>query len=249
MNPAEPLVPKLFPSSIFARFFDRSFDVRDEDGREKLRQETPFSALFSANQTHSKHVFVIDEAAIAGVASRDGGDALQSGRNSLGDSALPVIENVDAFVTNLSGVGILIKTADCQPILICDPVKNVVAGVHSGWRGSVQNITGETIRVLREHYGCDPRDLLVSIGPSLGPCCQVFTDPMRELPVEFHRYIQDGGAVNFWDVTRDQLAECGVFAEHIEHFRICTSCNTDRYFSYRQEKPETGRFGSVVGIR
>lgn len=217
-----------FWDAVSVRIFDRAIDARAHPQAVASALEIPFEKLIFANQTHSKHVF-----------------SLPIGADL---PALP-LDDVDAFVTNRSDVFLMIRTADCQAIVLFDPVAHVIGAVHSGWRGSVQNIVGETIAVMQRDFGCKPEHILAGISPAIGPCCQVFTDPASELPAAFHQYIQPDNHVNFWRVTLDQLLEVGVPHEQIEFADICTMDDTEHYFSYRVEGAETGRFASVIGLR
>jgi hypothetical protein len=150
----------------------------------------------------------------------------------------------DALITNKKGLPIGIKVADCQGILLFDPKQNAVAAVHSGWRGSAQNIIGKTVKRMAKEFGSDPGDLLAGIGPSLGPCCFEFTDPKRELPKSMHPYIK-GKNLDFWSLSLRQLNEAGV--KNIEIKAECTQCHPDRFFSYRNK--ETGRMAAFIGLK
>lgn len=77
----------------------------------------------------------------------------------------------DAMISATPGVFLAIKTADCLPILIVDPVRRVVAAVHAGWKGTVLRITHKTVTELEQGFGCDPSDLIIGMGPAIGPCC------------------------------------------------------------------------------
>ena len=79
------------------------------------------------------------------------------------------IAETDALITNKKGICICVQTADCVPILIYDPVKNVSAAVHAGWRGTVKKIVSKTIRQMNQQFGCNPSDLIAVIGPSISP--------------------------------------------------------------------------------
>ncbi len=153
----------------------------------------------------------------------------------------------DALITDAEGAALVILVADCQPVLIIDPVKRVVANVHSGWRGSIQNIIGSTIRRMGDDFGCRPEDLMCAIGPSLGPCCAEFIHYADELPDSFWKYRDEKLRFDFWQASRDQMASAGVRADHISTSGFCTRCNPHLFFSYRGEK-RTGRFAAVVGI-
>ncbi len=154
----------------------------------------------------------------------------------------------DALVTGHAGTFLMIAAADCQAILMCDPRRRVVAGVHSGWRGSVADVAGRTVAVMRERFGCDPGDIRAGIGPSLGPCCAEFLNYRTEIPEALWSYRRDGVFFDFWALTRDQLTRSGLRDGHIETGGICTRCRTDLFFSHRGEK-HTGRFPAVIGLK
>jgi YfiH family protein len=154
----------------------------------------------------------------------------------------------DAMVTDRAAKLLVVTVADCQPVLLFDSARRVVANIHSGWRGSVANVAGRTLQVMRERFGCSARDVLAGVGPSLGPCCAEFVNYRNEIPRELWDYRRDSVHFDFWAVTRDQLIAAGVPAEHIQTSGMCTKCHTDRFFSYRGER-HTGRFPAVIGIR
>lgn len=159
--------------------------------------------------------------------------------------------DADALVTGQRGVGLLIQQADCQAVLLHDPVREVIAAAHSGWKGSVLNIIAATVQVMRAQFGTDPADLRAVISPSLGPCCAEFVNWRLELPASLHQHQVKANHFDFWAISRDQLTAAGVKREQIETAGICTACNHS-FFSYRravkrQGKPgATGRCGSVI---
>jgi polyphenol oxidase len=156
--------------------------------------------------------------------------------------------NGDALITHRSLSALVIQVADCQPVILIDPVRQAVANVHSGWRGSIQNIIGHTIAAMTSRFGSRPADLMAGIGPSLGPCCAEFINYRQELPESCWRYRMPGDRFNFWQLSVDQLSMAGVLAHHISVAGICTKCNPHLFFSYRAEQ-QTGRFASIVGIK
>jgi YfiH family protein len=153
----------------------------------------------------------------------------------------------DGMVTDLPGKLLAIQVADCQSVLMCDPEKEVVANVHSGWRGSIRNVAGRTVRVMIDDFGCDPARILAGIGPSLGPCCAEFRNYRSEIPESFWGYRDDADRFDFWAISQDQLAAEGLLRRHISVSGLCTKCRTDLFFSYRSEKV-TGRFATVIGL-
>ena len=153
----------------------------------------------------------------------------------------------DALVTNVSGKFLATQLADCQSILLYDPIRQVVANVHSGWRGSIKNILGRTLGVMKKYFKSYSADIIAGIGPSLGPCCAEFVNYRKELPQIFWRYKLTDDHFDFWTLSRDQLTHAGVLGENVEISRICTKCNTETFFSYRGEG-RTGRFAAVIGL-
>lgn len=154
----------------------------------------------------------------------------------------------DSLVTNLHKKFLVVQVADCQSILMHDPVQKVVANVHSGWRGSIKNIIGRTIKVMENNFGCIPRNIIAGISPSLGPCCAEFVNYEKEIPKFYWKYKDHRDHFDFWSVSCDQLCEAGVMIENVEISRLCTKCDPDRFFSFRGEGT-TGRFASVIGLK
>jgi len=93
-----------------------------------------------------------------------------SQRGAWADPSLE-IKNTDAFITSEKNICIIVKVADCVPILLYDPVNNVVAAIHASWRGTVNSVTSNTIESLINRYNCKVENIIAGIGPSIGPCC------------------------------------------------------------------------------
>jgi len=154
----------------------------------------------------------------------------------------------DAIVTDIPGKLLVIQVADCQSVLIYDPVQEVVANVHSGWRGSIKNIIGCTLKVMENSFGCRSSDMVAGVGPSLGPCCAEFINYKKEIPEAFWKYKNDTNHFDFWSISRDQLCEAGVLLENVDLSRMCTKCDPNRFFSFRREGT-TGRFAALIGLK
>jgi hypothetical protein len=153
----------------------------------------------------------------------------------------------DALITEQSNILLIIKTADCQPLLLADPANHRVAAIHSGWRGSVQNIIGKTITKMIE-LGTKPQNIIAGMGPSLGPCCAEFIHYQQELPEYMWSYAMKPNYFNFWEISKKQLKDKGVLEKNIEMSKMCTKCCNDLFYSYRRKKI-SGRFASVIGIK
>jgi polyphenol oxidase len=132
---------------------------------------------------------------------------------------------VDALVTATRGLPLVIRCADCAAVFIVDQRTPAIGLVHSGKKGTLANVVGNTLTAMRERFGTDPSDCLSLIGPSIGPC----------------HYEMD-----IWSGIEAQLRDAGV--EDIHNPRICTACHLDRYFSYRAEKGHTGRMLAVLSL-
>jgi polyphenol oxidase len=154
----------------------------------------------------------------------------------------------DILITAAPGVGLLIKQADCQAVLLYDPGRRVVANVHCGWRGQVQNVLAQAVRLLEDRCGVRPPDLYAAISPSLGPCCAEFRNFQQEFPAEMWPYQVRPDYFDLWRLSRDQLAAAGLEPAHIDVAGLCTRCRTAEFFSYRAEKI-TGRQGSVIALK
>jgi hypothetical protein len=201
-----------------------------QENRRKVRESLGVPLLLSAKQVHGTGIYCLTEPLVENTE----------------------IDDVDALVTDLSDVGLMIQQADCQAVLLFDPVKAVIAAIHCGWRGSVQGILAKVITIMVENYGTVQADLQAVISPSLGPCCAEFVNYHRELPEEFHQFMVRDNHFDFWQISRFQLMNAGVSARNIETTAICTCCS-DNYFSYRRATRlsggVTGRNCSVISLQ
>jgi purine-nucleoside/S-methyl-5'-thioadenosine phosphorylase / adenosine deaminase len=154
----------------------------------------------------------------------------------------------DAMITNISQKFLVIQTADCQSVLIYDPIQHVVANVHAGWRGSIDDIIGHTVTAMETSFGCRAQNMIAGIGPSLGPCCAEFINYKKEIPEAFWKYKDNADHFDFWSVSRDQLCSKGVLPENVDASRICTKCDPNRFFSFRGEGT-TGRCANLIGLK
>lgn len=146
------------------------------------------------------------------------------------------IEKADGMMTQIPGLGLMVRHADCQAAIFYDVKNRALANVHSGWRGNVKNIYGKTIEMMSKNYGTNPKDLLVCISPSLEPLCSEFIHFEKELPESFWKYQVKPTYFDLWKIAQMQLEEGGVLPEHIEIASICTICSPQDFFSYRRDK-------------
>jgi YfiH family protein len=154
----------------------------------------------------------------------------------------------DAQITNVTGRALLVKLADCQGVILHDPERNVIGVVHCGWRGSVQNILGKTVKRMEEEFSSRPGSIHAAIGPSLGPCCAEFQGHEQYFPESFRRFQVRENFFDLWAISCRQLMDAGIPEDHIEIAGACTRCRTDLFYSYRKEG-KTGRFAVVAMLK
>lgn len=205
-----------------------------ENRRRMLAEMGTRQSIF-LNQVHGSDIYAHKNQETSAVTSPSSGQ----------DTAIVA----DGVVTDRPGVCLVIQVADCQAILLFDPEKQVIANVHSGWRGSVHNIIGNCLEMMTRQFGCRPEHILAGISPSLGPCCGEFVNYQEEIPQELWSYKEsDRPYFDFWKISRDQLMAQGVKKEHIEIMDICTQCRSDLFYSYRKDNL-TGRFAASIALR
>ena len=171
--------------------------------------------------------------------------------NTLGETVY-----CDVIVSAVKGVLAGVKTADCVPILIGDPVTGAVAAVHAGWRGTLATAVIAGVERLAKDYDARPQDLRVAIGASAGPCCyevgseviEAFTSKFADGEKLFTPTRPGHARVDLLKANREQLISTGVKAKRIHTAPICTMCRTDLFFSYRKEKSIHGKVGRLMAV-
>ena len=167
-------------------------------------------------------------------------------------SATPA-EQADGMATSRPGLALMIKTADCQPILVAHESGRYVMGIHSGWRGNRQDYPRIAGEEFCEHYHLDPGELWAVRGPSLGPAASEFVNFDREWGPEYLPwYDRAHRTVDLWALARHQLEAAGLRPRRILGIDLCTFANAELLFSYRhfrQMGSEDGRQGSFIWIR
>jgi len=219
-----------------APYASLNFDARDTDPAENVERNralfheafgVPAGRLVTVSQVHGKEILAIE-----------------------GPLPEKPVE-ADAIVTNETGVAIGMLTADCQPILLFDPVNRAIGAVHAGWKGTALGIVVETGELMWKKYGTNPEDLIVSLGPCIGPCCYKVGWNVLEEYMSRHREAdcfseKDGLRMDINNANSIQLALIGVKRENISDDASCTSCNSDLFFSYRKDGGRTGRQLSFI---
>lgn len=195
-------------------------------------------AIYTVHQIHGNQVIAIDEP------------------RSVESTPVPSLGPADAIMTSTPGVAVMTLHADCLAIIVVDPNKPAVCAIHAGWRGTVVDVAGAAVSAMRSTYGSDPSSLIAVFGPGMKSCCYEVGDEVVEAWREVagddavlalkpgpRRWHFDLGLANRWLLER-----AGIQSAQIDDPGLCTMCNGDRWFSHRQQGPETGRFGAIVGI-
>lgn len=156
-----------------------------------------------------------------------------------GSDAGKRIEGYDAAITKERNIFLTITVADCFPLYAIHPKTNTVAVAHVGWRGIIRGLVPSLIKAMQSS-GARLDELLVSIGPGIRAChFEVQSDVLREFE-DYRPYIHWGNKT-FIDLERiimHQLIHSGIIASHIETAKVCTYCETSKYFSFRRDKPQ-----------
>lgn len=163
----------------------------------------------------------------------------------------------DALITNLKEVPLLVFTADCVPIAIIDKKNKAIGAVHAGWRGTYSQISKNTIELMKKEYNTNPDDLLCVIGPSIGPCCyevseelvKKFNTILTNSEEKFYIIEEEKYYLDLWKINEYILKNCGVKKENIINLNICTSCNSDKFHSYRIHKKTDKRIGLIIQMK
>jgi YfiH family protein len=176
---------------------------------------------------------------------------------------IQIIDNIpeerlkgDAMITGLPFLLLIIKTADCLPVLIVDESQKVIAAVHCGWRGTSKRVVQKTIQSMKNHYGSTAGNLLVALGPCIGYECyevgedvyQSFkqeglsTEFFRDHPLRRRKYL-----FNLKGANLSQMVIAGVEEKNVFSVEICTHCH-ESLPSFRRDKDKAGRTLSFIGM-
>jgi polyphenol oxidase len=181
--------------------------------------------LFSAYQVHGREVTVVEPHTQAAPRPR-----------------------CDVLVTRSARRTLMLRYADCTPVLLADRRRKAVAIVHAGWRGSAVSAAGAAVQALQDACATRPSDIVAGIGPAVGPCCYtVGQDVVDAFGSDRRHLFSDELKLDLWEANRLALVEAGVPAEQIEVAGICTQCASERFFSHRANRGvPAGRFAALI---
>jgi YfiH family protein len=157
------------------------------------------------------------------------------------------------------GFALGVYVADCIPVLIADARTGAFAAAHAGWRGTVAGVVPAVVRRLVDEVGARAADLRVALGPAIGVCCFEVGD---EVVAAVERAVPDAAAagavrpgprgkahVDLKLINAILLQREGVPAASIDAGPECTSCERERFFSYRRDKGQTGQAIGFISRR
>lgn len=160
----------------------------------------------------------------------------------------------DALITNLKNVFLMVKTADCFPLLFFSPNRKVIAICHVGWRGAIEKIFLKTLLIMIDRFACQPAEMEIIIGPGIRKCCFKHKHLLQEKLPEWKEFIEEKEREKTLDMPAfiiHELKAVGIRKENIRDMKLCTVCDK-HYFSHfrslRQNEPE-GRFATIIGLK
>lgn len=198
--------------------------------------------LVFSDQTHTDHILEVTE--------KDRGNGMTRPN---------AFHDVDGLMTDRRQTELMTFYADCVPLLLADPVKKVVASVHSGWRGTIAGIGTKAVLLMKERYGSDPADICAAIGPSICQDCYEVSDDVADafrkkyagqaLPRIIGPGRPEHAQLNLQEACRENFLMAGLLPEHVSVPDLCTAENSGLLFSHRALKGRRGNLAAVIGIR
>lgn len=185
----------------------------------------PGLPLVRATQVHGDRVVVVES-------SPAPGETVDAGR-------------CDALLTPLSGVGLVVQTADCVPVLLAGD--GAVGAVHAGWRGAAAGVVAAAAEAFLRLID-DRTTARAWLGPSIGACCyEVGPEVATRFPEGFAPGTPNGRfRLDLAAVVRRQLGDAGIPAENVSTHPACTLCGGERYASFRRDRENAGRMIALV---
>jgi YfiH family protein len=168
--------------------------------------------------------------------------------------AADVLAEGDAIITDRKRLFLLMRFADCVPILFYDAAHQAIGIAHAGWKGTLKGVVSEVVRAMHVNFNTDPEQLKVGIGPSIGPDHYQIGDDViamteQAFPDDYEAILNQeaqGVRLDLWKANQIHLLKMGV--KEIEIAGICTGCDLSRWYSHRLEKGTTGRFAAGIGL-
>ena len=239
-RPLEAVAPHLFST--------RELQLSGADAWRRAGDLLGVSEVVTLNQVHGREVVTVRRRARQGA-----------------ERSAP--KDADVLVTDDSDIAIAVRAADCVPLLMADTRAGGVAAVHAGWRGTAAGAAVAAVQALAREFGSKPEDLVVAIGPSIGPCCyEVGTELVDAFAAAGHpRHLIDRWfpalppqrgsrerpklRLDVAGANRDQLVLAGVPEDNFYACGLCAAMHLDVLTSFRAEKEKSGRMAGIIRAR
>lgn len=202
----------------------------------------PLPDLYIPYQTHGDKICVLD-----------------SGFMNLSDNDKYLsLNGVDALVTDRKNICIGVTTADCVPVLIYDPAKNVLAAIHAGWKGTVAKIVEKTVAKMADVFGCNPQDMYAGIAPCISQKCfevgEEVVVAFKEAgfhmnDVAYHNSGTGKMHIDLRQANKILLNEAEIPFQNIETSDLCTYSDSNMFFSARRQTIHSGRMVTGAILR
>jgi len=233
-RPLQPIAPHLFTT--------RDLQLPSTAGYVALASALNAERVAIVDQVHGRDVVVVRE----------------------GEAASAEPHKADALVSDARAIALAVRAADCVPLLMADRRTGAVAAVHAGWRGTAASVAVAAVAAMAREFGTVAADLVVAIGPSIGPCCyEVGTELVDAFAAAGHaRHLVDRWflapppkrgerdraklRLDVPGANRDQLILAGVNEADIHLSGLCTAEHLDVLTSYRAEKDQAGRLAAAI---
>ena len=163
----------------------------------------------------------------------------------------------DGMITAIPGVTLVVFSADCIPVLLCDPVRRVIGAVHAGWRGTAAGVVTAAVERMGAVYGCRPEDIRAAVGPGIGPeCFETHEDVPNAMmaslatpALPFIKIKENGKfSVDLKGINAKRLELAGLKPEHIDVSGDCTGCGREKYWSHRFVGNERGSMAAMIEL-
>lgn len=160
----------------------------------------------------------------------------------------------DALITNEESTAIGVFTADCVPIIIADTKNNIIASIHSGWKGTFKSIVLRTLEKMKNEFNLDVNETKIFIGPHIRQCCYEVSDELKKKFIEKTK-IEESKLFKNRNLSMEEcilkdVREFGVKEENIYSLKLCTHCEEDiKLYSYRKSEGTYGRLFSFAFIK
>lgn len=246
-----------FSSMNTAFYGDDDFFVVMKNLREVLNWlNKPVKAIFATRQIHGAHIKCVDDES-----QWSEFEKYDTRNSALEGIDLYVVDQCDGLITKREDVLLMTYYADCVPLIMWDPVQNVVGTAHSGWRGTTLEISKKMVLELENHYQSQIKDLSVGIGHAAGVCCYevgqdvyaAFNDVFpKEVCASFFIKNKDKYLLDLKKAIEIQFLSLGLEKEQIQIERDCTLCTVENgnfvYHSHRRDGTKRGSMSAFVAL-